>query len=1036
MGLNPMDIEVRPVRETPGFLQIYIPEELASVEEVYEAPAKLDPRLILHIQTAHGNYHAQKQIQKLLEYLHETYGFSLFFIEGAAERLNPDYLKLFPEDEKNEEVIDYFARRGQATGADLFLMSSRGEIQAVGIEDPELYRGNYEAFKTVHLGLPEAEYFLTEFSSKLDILSSRYFNSETRRMLSEWSKFQEGSREFLPYIRNLAADAKKIIGVDLESLFSQLEWPQITRLMAIQAMESELDRDKGLEEKKQLVQFLKEKGVSEALIRGLETLEEKRIYINRMNAGKSTDDSMVPRHLLERLLEEAGPKGFSFQDYPAFSLYSGYLILQSELDSRPLFEEIERLFQKILDELTVSEQEQDLLELFRDAELLKSLFHLEVTRKQWARAFYRIDWIRPDAMVKRIRTVQERGSMAGGHQFQNPVDISLRSDVGQVTRVFDAAFQFYEYARKREAQFHLRIKQEMNRQNREKAVLITGGFHTDGLMELFRQEEISYGVLTPRMATAEGREQYIHSMMQSHPSMFDLANLEVFDLLQSSDMQGQLGAVQEEVLKDRVEAFFALAEFRNLEQAEFQINHFNENVGNRGLIELNFTADRSGIAISFKGQPVVTENGERIIVPIIQDPKDPGSGVLKPASHFKRGDLVPGVASGLQAPVRGPLLTDTLPGEDSDSTYWAEGGEIPVIQANEGKMLAAIQDLLGIIDRADEESIVEADSDPEVDLQGIENVTRLPLGLSVLDQLALSAIQEADAGWNSLIVTLLVNGIFGPGAANSASLSAIADTFKNVNAPVKSEAVATNPAIDFDFQAGVANLVLERNRVLTAEQIVLLGDLLQPDANKFVHLNLLIPADDMEMVQAGLDQARAEALRIWEERWEGLLDEASQEERRADLESRLNFIVTQDLNLGRNLIKAANDGGNAVYAQARKRGAPVSRSVIADEMTAVLYATALQGFVPEYRIRGHKGEFEMALSENEELLAMATAVVLLAVFRGDPETINERTLAALQQLDELSKQWGIDPEQWSQFSGAVKRALISLQGRLRAAASA
>ena len=56
-------IELRPHGETPSFLQVEIPQELASIEEIYEAPAKQDPHLILHIQNAHGNYEAQLQIK-------------------------------------------------------------------------------------------------------------------------------------------------------------------------------------------------------------------------------------------------------------------------------------------------------------------------------------------------------------------------------------------------------------------------------------------------------------------------------------------------------------------------------------------------------------------------------------------------------------------------------------------------------------------------------------------------------------------------------------------------------------------------------------------------------------------------------------------------------------------------------------------------------------------------------------------------------------------------------------------------------------
>jgi len=416
LALPAVEIGARPFQETPNYFRIDIPQELATVEEIYEAPARTDPRLVLHIQNAHGNYDAQVRIKKLLEYLHNTYKFNLLFVEGAAEELNAEYLRFFRDEGKNIRVADYLAKRGQLTGAEYYMMDAPKEVKAIGIEEVELYRSNYEAFKKVYSVKVEVENFLTDYESTLDLLSSRFFTPDTRRLLSEWKKFEQGNREFLPYVKQLSIDARKFLGLDLTSLFAQVEWPQITRLLALQTMESELNREKALKEKNQLVMFLKGMKATQTLIQGVDRLEEKHISMNRLDPGAAGLE-YAPRHLLETLVAEAGPKGFNFYDYPAFSLYAGYLILQSELESPSLFEEIEALFKKILDELTLTERERDLMELFRDEDLLRKLLKLELSRKEWARAYYRRDWIHPDAIVKRLETIRAAIAGTGKHQF-------------------------------------------------------------------------------------------------------------------------------------------------------------------------------------------------------------------------------------------------------------------------------------------------------------------------------------------------------------------------------------------------------------------------------------------------------------------------------------------------------------------------------------------------------------------------------------------------------------------------------------------
>jgi len=74
---TPISIAVSADRETPSFLRIEVPKHLARVEEVYEAPPRVDPSLIVHVQNAHGNYDAQVKIRRILNYLYSTYGFNL-----------------------------------------------------------------------------------------------------------------------------------------------------------------------------------------------------------------------------------------------------------------------------------------------------------------------------------------------------------------------------------------------------------------------------------------------------------------------------------------------------------------------------------------------------------------------------------------------------------------------------------------------------------------------------------------------------------------------------------------------------------------------------------------------------------------------------------------------------------------------------------------------------------------------------------------------------------------------------------------------
>jgi hypothetical protein len=645
--------------ETPSFLQIEIPEDLASVEDMYEAPAQSDPKLILHVQNLHGNYEAQVQIKKLIEYLNQQYGFKLLFAEGAVEKLNADYLKLFADEDRNLRLADYLTKQGELTGLEYYLMNSPKDVAAIGIEKSELYRKNYEAFKLVYGNKHKSDQFLAQYDQRLEKIASRIFSPDARRLLSEWKKFESGHRDFLPYVRNLADDAQKILGLDLESLFAQVEWPQVTRLLVLQSMEPDLDREAAEKDRARLIQFLKDQKISREIIDAVGKLDQKRIVMSRLDS-KSRKLEDLPRYLFERLVEEAAPKGFYFHDYPAFSLWAGHLILQSEIDSKNLFAEIEKIFEKILNEVTTKQNEKDLLELYRDAQLLRKLLHLELTRKEWDRVQYRKDWMTLGAMVRRLKAINKEGSIILDKQRASSMERGVKSVThsqlparrSTLSQTLATAYSFYDFARQREAVFYETIEKEMAAKKTDKAILVTGGFHTDGLMDIFRSEQINYAVLMPRLTGSDlNNSDYISGMLENKPTIFDLGTIEVVNALQSALSRGDMGAGSFSEVKSRLEAFIKLAQFSSAEQAVAAFNHFNLSLyATDRKVQLVYDRDKNVVNIRVGENILAYEDGSSIDILV-----DQKTGSL--AGHIKKGSRA---SASLRSEARRPKTIEEI----------------------------------------------------------------------------------------------------------------------------------------------------------------------------------------------------------------------------------------------------------------------------------------------------------------------------------------------------------------------------------------
>ena len=574
-GAPAAGIQITGGRELPGYLSIDVPAELGTVDALYEASGSANPQFILHIQNAHANYEAQIKIKQLLGYMNKKYGFKTIFVEGASAKLDADYLRLFPDAKSNNELCDALAKQGELTGAELFLMEQTADqrpettdprratasrlksqvsslkssgVEALGIEQAKLYRSNYDALKKVFGAETDVNRFFAGFDSKLDRVASTTFTPEARQLIADWKRFEQGRREFMPFVRSLAAKSKKIMKVDLESLFAQVGWPQISRLLVIQQLEKDLNKEKGLAEKAALIKMLRTKKVSKELLASLESFNEGSVSV-----GKSATE-VSPRQVLERLASEAGPKGFKFSDYPAFSLFAGYVTLRSELDPKVLFEEIDYLFTQMLDTLAQDPQQKLLLTLYRDGELLRKLLHLQLNRAQWRQVLTNREQIAIPALVARLKSAVQTTDrrLATSDRLQSPVsslqavgDVMPKAFSAKMTEVFNAGLSFYDFAHQREAVFYKEMQDAMSQRKITKAILITGGFHTDGMSDMFRENAVSYGIVTPRLAEKSDENLYRSIMMHKNVGAFDVSYMDAVIAMEPAKNKVLQGGLEE-----------------------------------------------------------------------------------------------------------------------------------------------------------------------------------------------------------------------------------------------------------------------------------------------------------------------------------------------------------------------------------------------------------------------------------------------------------------------------------------------------------
>ncbi|MBI2167534.1 MAG: YdcF family protein [Candidatus Omnitrophica bacterium] len=597
-----------------SFVPLGIPSELAKIEEAFIPDhQKGSAPPLIHIQSVHSHPETQKKIYALLKFLDEKYGIDSMFIEGAGEKLNPDYFRFFEDNRLNVRVAEKLVEKGELTGAELFLVESTRDIPAYGIEDPALYQRNLTSFQYVMRQRPATAQFTKGLRGSLDRLETLLLEKEARKLLRSREAFDSGQMELLSYALELERAARSILGIDIRYFESQLDWPQMIRLLRLQEIEAKLNPEKVQADRQNLVGSLKSFGLDRDLVEGFENLSFSP-YQSGMVYDPGFRRNDLPRYLAERLVGATLEKGFAFEQYPDFTRYLEAAILQSELEAGRLFEEIERLFDKIMSAVSGEAEDKKFVGLVHKERLYERLFDLELTPKDYAK----VQTENPDERPL-IRFLVELEALHERTPLGKRKLVPSNSDT--LESIFGEALRFYELAKQREETMVEKIltspsplpsppKGERARM-RGITILITGGFHTAGLSHTFREKQIPYTILTPHITEKVNSEDYVSALLGEKKTAFDTANLDDAAHFQPAEVRfGRMWtpstrqAKQRSELRVVLEGLATVAHEKKISAGKFASNFSQSLYGTDRRAELRLNPEGDRLIPILDGKPL------------------------------------------------------------------------------------------------------------------------------------------------------------------------------------------------------------------------------------------------------------------------------------------------------------------------------------------------------------------------------------------------------------------------------------------------
>ncbi len=514
--------QISEVNVTNSFT-LSIPPDLGTIQNQV---AGAGPTLV-HIQTAHGNYEAQKKIQSLLHYLKNNYGIKTVFLEGAVSRLDSNRLRFFPQEmDLTMKILDDLTHDALVKGPELFLVEDKDSL-GLGIEDLDTYLANGDTFRSVITQREKSEDFVQDMDMQFERLTGPYLNKDLRAFLKRIEDFETRRVPLMDWLTYLKNQAKSHLEMDISDPIYQLDWPVLVRIFKLGELESKIDLNELVKER---IAFLK---IIRPFLVGAQSIAPGRKGM--MNHAPTVFDqiqsflsSPLSHHqlpdpetgiLFEKMVA-ALPLDFNYEAYPNVRRFMAHLILQSEIKADRAINEINLLTDQISENLAKTPEEKKILGLLKDHRLLKRLFALELTPADYDTILQRNVGAQFIAPLQNQQGVMNHAptNLQPSHITQRFLELNASKRVKdiqfthleEIDSLFDKAIEFYVGAKNRDEIMAGNVLTQMKENHLDKAVVVTGGFHAEPFQNIFSSHGFNYTLIAPKMTTADdGRKAYI-----------------------------------------------------------------------------------------------------------------------------------------------------------------------------------------------------------------------------------------------------------------------------------------------------------------------------------------------------------------------------------------------------------------------------------------------------------------------------------------------------------------------------------------------
>ncbi|MCP5462121.1 MAG: hypothetical protein H7A34_02915 [bacterium] len=447
-----------------------------------------DSPWVIHITDYHCQYELQQNISKIIYFIaNKNRNIPVpICIEGASGAVSTAFFSSIPHEKTRNEVSNYFLKKGKISGAEFYAITADTNQQLYGVDDPGLYNRSYELYREVH-------HTAVKLQPQFQIISDFFKNGIQQRLSTQSKTIVMAGKKLYS-----ESNVKRFI-VSMEPYWSRLEptsdFSAIKRYYELERLVSAVDFKKVNELKKKLFERLaailpadqREKILFNTYVRYQLNEISEPVYLRHL-AVLGEEYNILDRDYAElmhvtQLLEEIA--GFNHEQ-----LLEQCILMYDTLKNHFLTP-VERQFVMFYEQWNIIEE----------------MCVLGLSRNDFVNQQFPDKDARDRLLMYVLSAIGDSNS--SDKELLFPVEF-----YAAFNQLYNDVSSFYQSAIARDSALANNTVSLIQTHKVPIVILVTGGFHTNGMMDIFEKEHLNYAVINPHGLEFTAQSNYKSIMME------------------------------------------------------------------------------------------------------------------------------------------------------------------------------------------------------------------------------------------------------------------------------------------------------------------------------------------------------------------------------------------------------------------------------------------------------------------------------------------------------------------------------------------